>query len=203
LEPASLEALSVPPRKLPDEKQHSEIIKQGFVQHRRRLKLYLQRRAPPQLANDLVQEVYERLLRYASREPLRDPIAYLYAVASNVAKAANRRGNLRLRRQSATRMAWRSTRLMSVRTYRARYHRQQNRPWTVGYLGHIQALVQRWEGAAILVATFILGALLHVYAQPQALPTSDTALMSVHILIVNASGGAQPRGELSASAASE
>jgi hypothetical protein len=79
-------------------------------------------------------------------------------------------------------MAWRSTRLISVRTYRARYHRQQNHPWTVGYLGHIQALVQRWEGAAILVATFILGALLHVYAQPQALPTSDTALTSVHIL---------------------
>lgn len=88
----------MPPRKLPDEKQHSEIIKQSFVQHRRRLKLYLQRRAPPQLANDLVQEVYERLLRYASREPLRDPIAYLYAVASNVAKAANRRGNLECRR---------------------------------------------------------------------------------------------------------
>lgn len=79
------------PHKLPDERPHSEIVERSFVQHRGRLRWYFRRRAPPQLADDLVQEVYERLLRYESREPLRDPISYLFAIASNVAKAANRR----------------------------------------------------------------------------------------------------------------
>jgi RNA polymerase sigma-70 factor (ECF subfamily) len=91
LESTSLEALSVSPHKLPDERPHSEIVERSFVQHRGRLRWYFRRRAPPQLADDLVQEVYERLLRYESREPLRDPISYLFAIASNVAKAANRR----------------------------------------------------------------------------------------------------------------
>lgn len=89
----------------------------------------------------------------------------------------------RLRRHSATRTKWRSPRLISVRTYRARYYRQQSHPsGAVGNLERIQGLVQRWEGAAILVATIIFGALLHVNAQPHASPPSDTSLMSAHVL---------------------
>jgi RNA polymerase sigma-70 factor (ECF subfamily) len=37
---------------------------------------------------DLVQEVYARLLKYRPREPIKDPRAYLFQIAQNVLRAA-------------------------------------------------------------------------------------------------------------------
>jgi len=40
-------------------------------------------------ADDLVQELYERLLRYSPRTPVRNPEAYVFQAARNVLRAAN------------------------------------------------------------------------------------------------------------------
>jgi RNA polymerase sigma-19 factor, ECF subfamily len=73
-------------------------IELSYQQYRSELRIFFARRAR-RTANveDLVQEVYERLLRYRSLEPIRDPEAYLFQTARNVLRAANR--NTRIEEQ--------------------------------------------------------------------------------------------------------
>jgi RNA polymerase sigma-70 factor (ECF subfamily) len=55
------------------------------------LKTFFAARAPePNAIDDLVQTVYERLLKYAPDETLRDPTAYIFKIALNVLSDANR-----------------------------------------------------------------------------------------------------------------
>jgi len=63
----------------------------AFLQYRVQLRIFFARRAR-RAANvdDLVQEVYERLLRYPSTEPIRNPQAYFFEVARNLLRVANK-----------------------------------------------------------------------------------------------------------------
>ena len=62
-----------------------------FLQYRAALRIFFARRAR-RAANvdDLVQEVYERILRRRCLEPIRDPQAYFFETARNVLRAANK-----------------------------------------------------------------------------------------------------------------
>jgi RNA polymerase sigma factor (sigma-70 family) len=63
----------------------------SFRQYRAELRIFFARRARRSAnVEDLVQEVYERLLRRKASEPIRDPEAYVFQVARNVLRAANR-----------------------------------------------------------------------------------------------------------------
>jgi RNA polymerase sigma-70 factor (ECF subfamily) len=63
----------------------------SFRQYRAELRTFFARRARRSAnVEDLVQEVYERLLRRKASEPIRDPEAYVFQVARNVLRAANR-----------------------------------------------------------------------------------------------------------------
>lgn len=59
----------------------------------RQLHAFLRRRAwQPEDLDDLVQEVYLRLLRIDDADTVRNPLAYIYGVASHVASEFNMRG---------------------------------------------------------------------------------------------------------------
>lgn len=63
-----------------------------FEQYRSKLQRFLlDRSAKTHVAHDLTQEVYLRLLRFPPHELLRQPQAYLYRIASNVAHDFNLR----------------------------------------------------------------------------------------------------------------
>lgn len=62
-------------------------------QYGRQLRAFLRRRAwRPEDLDDLVQEVYLRLLRVDDADKVRNPLAYIYGVASHVASEFNMRG---------------------------------------------------------------------------------------------------------------
>jgi RNA polymerase sigma-70 factor (ECF subfamily) len=63
---------------------------------------------------DLVQEVYERLLRYPSVAPIRDPEAYLFQTARNVVRAANREASTEERRYVSCEPAELETRVQGL-----------------------------------------------------------------------------------------
>jgi RNA polymerase sigma factor (sigma-70 family) len=63
----------------------AELAKSSFERHYRELHRYLARRLPlGEDANDLIQEVFLRVLRLDRSEMIRKPQAYLYGIASNV-----------------------------------------------------------------------------------------------------------------------
>jgi RNA polymerase sigma factor (sigma-70 family) len=67
------------------------LVERLFAQHRRPLQAFLYqrvRRRPD--AAELAQEVYVRMLRVPDMEAIRNPEAYLYTVASNLAKEHER-----------------------------------------------------------------------------------------------------------------
>jgi RNA polymerase sigma factor (sigma-70 family) len=72
----------------PDEMYGS--LELSYRQYRAELQIFLARRARQSVnVEDLVQEVYERLLRYPSLAPIKDPKAYLFQSALNVLRAAH------------------------------------------------------------------------------------------------------------------
>jgi len=63
----------------------AERVLTAFEQYRERLQRFLRNRSPrTDVASDLAQEVYLRLLRFPPQELIRRPQAYLYRIASNV-----------------------------------------------------------------------------------------------------------------------
>jgi RNA polymerase sigma-70 factor (ECF subfamily) len=63
----------------------AELAKSGFERHYRELHRFLARRLPlGQDANDLIQEIFLRVLRLERSEMIRKPQAYLYGIASHV-----------------------------------------------------------------------------------------------------------------------
>lgn len=63
----------------------------SYLQYRAELRCFFARRARRRAnVEDLVQEVYERLLRYRSPQPIKDPEGYVFQTARNVLRAANR-----------------------------------------------------------------------------------------------------------------
>ncbi len=69
------------------------LVERLFAEHRGALQAFLYRRVRrhPEAA-ELAQEVYVRMLRVPDMTTVRNPEAYLYAVASNLAKEYARRG---------------------------------------------------------------------------------------------------------------
>jgi len=67
-------------------------LEDSYAQYRAALRAYFVRglRREVTVAEDLVQEVYARLLRHPPREPVRDPEGYLFQVARNVLRDACR-----------------------------------------------------------------------------------------------------------------
>lgn len=79
------------------ERSHAEWVEGLFFEYKSVLESFLRRRTrAPQEVSDLSQEVYLRLLRINDVEAVRDPEAYLFAVAHNLIKEramlARRRG---------------------------------------------------------------------------------------------------------------
>jgi RNA polymerase sigma factor (sigma-70 family) len=69
------------------ERSHAEWVEGLFFEYKAVLEAFLRRRTrTPQEISDLSQEVYLRLLRVNDVEAVRDPEAYLFAVAHNLIK---------------------------------------------------------------------------------------------------------------------
>lgn len=69
------------------ESKNKGVVERLFAEHGAGLRGFFYRRVRRQQETaDLVQEVYLRLLRISDMESIRNPEAYLYAVASNLAK---------------------------------------------------------------------------------------------------------------------
>ncbi len=67
-------------------------IEDTYRRYRTELRVFFARRAQrTESVEDLVQEVYERLLRYRSETPVEDPLGYLFKTAWNVLHSANQR----------------------------------------------------------------------------------------------------------------
>lgn len=67
-------------------------VERSYVQYRSELVAFFSRRArEPGSVEDLVQVVYERLLRYRPRAPVKDPEGYLFRTARRVLMRANQR----------------------------------------------------------------------------------------------------------------
>jgi RNA polymerase sigma-70 factor (ECF subfamily) len=63
------------------------LVERLFAEHRRALQTFFYQRIRTKSdAADLAQEVYVRMLRVSDEQVIRDPEAYLYTVASNLAK---------------------------------------------------------------------------------------------------------------------
>lgn len=75
----------------PDPEGNAGSIEISYQHYCAELRTFFARRAR-RTANveDLVHQVYERLLRYPTLEPIKDPEKYLYQVAHNVLRDANR-----------------------------------------------------------------------------------------------------------------
>ena len=72
------------------------LVERLFVEHGRALRAFLSRRIHRHAdAADLEQEVYVRMLRVVNTRAIRDPEAYLFAVAANLAKEKTTRGRVR------------------------------------------------------------------------------------------------------------
>jgi RNA polymerase sigma factor (sigma-70 family) len=74
------------------------LVEKLFADHRGALQAYFQRRIRSKAdASDLAQEVYVRMLRISDQDAIRNPVNYLYTVASNLVKEhavlENRQGN--------------------------------------------------------------------------------------------------------------
>jgi RNA polymerase sigma factor (sigma-70 family) len=77
----------------------ADSVEQSYVQYRRELVSFFSRRAKePATVEDLVQVVYERLLRYRPRAPIQDPVGYLFRTARRVLLRANHRARLEQQR---------------------------------------------------------------------------------------------------------
>lgn len=69
------------------ERSHAQWVEGLFFEYKSVLEAFLRRRTrSPQEISDLSQEVYLRLLRVSDIEAVRDPEAYLFAVAHNLIK---------------------------------------------------------------------------------------------------------------------
>ena len=69
-----------------------ESITKSYAQYRAELVVFFARRTrEPGSGEDLVQLVYERLIRYRPRAPIKDPAGYLFQTARRVLISANRR----------------------------------------------------------------------------------------------------------------
>jgi len=74
-------------------------IEQSYALYRAELSAFFTRYTRSvSAAEDLVHEVYERLLRYPPREPVRDPQKYLFQTAHNVLRSAHRRARIQQQR---------------------------------------------------------------------------------------------------------
>jgi RNA polymerase sigma factor (sigma-70 family) len=63
------------------------LVERLFAEHRTALQSFFRRRIRSQAdASDLAQEVYVRMLRIRDQEAIRNPVPYLYTVASNLVK---------------------------------------------------------------------------------------------------------------------
>jgi RNA polymerase sigma factor (sigma-70 family) len=63
------------------------LVERLFAEHRLALQTFFRRRIRSKAdASDLAQEVYVRMLRVSNQEAIRNPIGYLYTVASNLVK---------------------------------------------------------------------------------------------------------------------
>jgi len=70
-------------------------VEQSYLQYRRELLSFFARRTrEPTTVEDLVQVVYERLLRYRPKAPIQDPVGYLFRTAHRVLMRANHRARL-------------------------------------------------------------------------------------------------------------
>jgi RNA polymerase sigma factor (sigma-70 family) len=68
------------------------LVRRLFAEHGGALRAFLSRRVRLQVdAAELAQEVYVRMLRVADTDAIRNPEAYLYAVAANLAREHARR----------------------------------------------------------------------------------------------------------------
>ena len=73
----------------------TETVAESYAHYRVELRAYFAAGVSAATSvEDLVQQVYERLLRYRPREPVGDPRSYLFGVARNVLLAANRRARI-------------------------------------------------------------------------------------------------------------
>jgi RNA polymerase sigma factor (sigma-70 family) len=78
-----------------DEESAPSAVEQSYVQYRAELMTFFARRArEPSSVEDLVQVVYERLLRYRPRAPVKDPEGYLFRTARRVLMRANHRARV-------------------------------------------------------------------------------------------------------------
>jgi RNA polymerase sigma factor (sigma-70 family) len=74
-----------------DSRTTLESITRSYSEYRRELLVFFARRSrDPAAGEDLVQLVYERLIRYRPRSPIRDPVRYLFQTARRVLLDANR-----------------------------------------------------------------------------------------------------------------
>jgi RNA polymerase sigma-70 factor (ECF subfamily) len=79
----------------------SSLVERLFAEHRGALQSFIRRRIRRAAdAADLAQEVYLRLLRLRDEDSIRNPVPYLYTVASNIVKE-----HALLERQRASRLA--------------------------------------------------------------------------------------------------
>src|ERR1700733_15534338 len=63
------------------------LVERLFADHRGALETFFLRRVRSKAdASDLAQEVYVRMLRISDKEAIRNPVHYLYTVASNLVK---------------------------------------------------------------------------------------------------------------------
>lgn len=63
------------------------LVERLFADHRTALQAFFRRRIRSKVdASDLAQEVYVRMLRVSNQEAIRNPVGYLYTVASNLVK---------------------------------------------------------------------------------------------------------------------
>ncbi len=72
-------------------------IDQLFLRHQQELLKFAQRHSSEEVAEDLVQEAYLRLVRQAQTETIDNPRAYLYKVTRNLSADYLRQGQIRSR----------------------------------------------------------------------------------------------------------
>ena len=79
----------------PDGQSYLRSIEESYTQYRAELVAFFRRRARDAgSVEDLVQSMYERLLRYRPRAPVENPIGYLYMIARRVLIDANREAHI-------------------------------------------------------------------------------------------------------------
>jgi RNA polymerase sigma factor (sigma-70 family) len=78
-------------KNIPDAQSYLESINASYAEYRAELVVFFRRNARDvRSVEDLVQSVYERMLRYRPRAPVEDPFAYLFQTARHVLFDANR-----------------------------------------------------------------------------------------------------------------